>query len=822
MAAAGRCRREAGSAPAGAGRTRRACGLLWAAAAALALAFGLPVTAPAAPQPLHTNRLIHSDDPYLLLHAHNPVDWYPWGPEAIARARKEHKPIFLSIGYSTCYWCHVADRNLFSNPAIAKLMNRWFINVVVDREQRPDIDRIYMLASEIMNGQGGWPNNVFLTPDLKPFFSGSYFPPQSDEFGRPGFPSILRMIHEQWTTDRAAVIAKANRVYAQMKEVNLNGAGVAPAPVRPQHWLAAAERSTQERFDWKYGGIPNGPNKMKFPREPLLHLWFVDATYGRNAEAMKMLRATLDAMAYGGIHDQIGGGFHRYSIDRDWSIPHFEKMLADNAQLLGIYAQAYAVTRDRLYRSVALDTARYLEREMAAPQGGFYIAQDAQIHGVEGGGYVWTRKRIVTALGKTGAARFFQIYGLTRLANPTAEEELNGQEPAALRVRIPIAATLKRAGYKDVTAMLAALAPARAKLLAVRERGPRPTIDRKVVVGLNGLAISAFTLAAGDLNHPRFLTVASRTAARIWKTAYDPHTRTLRHEIYRGRARTPGFLDDYALLGNGFLDLYRATHSPVWLKRARALGDDIIGRFLRADGALATTPFDKDLLIEPRDLGDDNRPSGVTAAVMLLQRLGTLTGEPRYADVAARVVRHISGEVAARPAGWGSLVAFLAEHPLPAAPARAARVAPQTPAAPRVTRRPVFRVPGTADHVRAGAVREVIDGRPEVVVTLHIDPGYHVNANPASFSYLIPTSVRFEGVTPKRVQYPKPVRITPAFARQGLLVYEGVARIRAVFPPGRLDRTVTIRGSVRVQACNDQTCLPPATLPLKVPPAAAP
>lgn len=764
----------------------------------------------------YTNRLIHSNDPYLQMHAHNPVDWYPWGPAAIAKAQRENKPIFVSIGYSTCYWCHVADRTLFSNPAIAKLMNRWFVNIIVDREQRPDIDQIYMLGTEIMNGQGGWPNNVFLTPDLKPFFAGSYFPPQTDEFGHPGFTQILRTIHAEWVHDRGSVRAKANRIYVRMKQVNLAGHGPA-VPVRPRQWLAQAQRSTQARFDWKYGGLPSKHGERKFLRPPLLQLWFTDARLMHDAKAMEMLRRTLDAIVYGGIHDQIGGGFHRYSMDRNWSLPHFEKMLSDNAQLLELYARVYAVTRDPLYRSVALQTARYLERAMAAPGGGFYIAQDAQIHGVEGGGYVWTHGQITAALGPAEAKRFFKIYALTRLPNPTAEEELNGAIPGVLRVRVPIAATLKRAGFHSVATMLAALRPARAKLMAVRERNTRPAVDRKIVVSFNGLAIGAFAHASRLLDRPAYLKVAERAANRIWDTAYHPRTGTLMHEIYRGRAQTQGFLDDYALLGNGFMTLYQVTGQAVWRKRGQQLAQDILSRFLRKDGRLATTASERDLLIPPRDHGDEGYPSGTSGTVMLLQRLGASTGKAHYRKVAARIVSHLSGEVAARPADWGSLVAFLAAHPLPVALMAAA--APPASAAPAA---PTFRVPDSADHVHAHARVVRSNGARAIVVTLRIDPGYHVNANPASYSYLIPTSVHFEGLTPKRILYPKPVRITPAFAKQGLNVYEGVTRIRAQFAPGALRHAQSIRGQVHIQACNDRVCLPPATLPLTVSGAGAP
>ncbi|MHB1238974.1 MAG: DUF255 domain-containing protein [Gammaproteobacteria bacterium] len=788
----------------------------------LTLSLGAPALAATAASghardaPRYTNRLIHSADPYLLLHAHNPVDWYPWGPEAIEKARREHKPIFVSIGYSTCYWCHVAERTLYSDPDIAKLMNRWFINIKVDREQRPDLDQIYMLATEILTSHGGWPNNVFLTPDLKPFFAGSYFPPTDDSFGRPGFPSVLRMVHEQWTDHRKEVLAKANRVYQIMQQVGVPGAS-APAPVRPLAWVQQARRAFETRFDWKYGGLPNGPAQAKFARAPILELWLADARVTRNQKALGMLRGTLDAMALGGIHDALGGGFHRYSTERTWSVPHFEKMLYDNAQLLDVYTRAFQLTGDPLYRAMALDIGGYLQRDMSAPGGGFYTAQDAEVHGAEGSSYVWTRSQIDAALGKTAAKRFFTVYELTPMPDPTREQQLNGLVPGVLRVRLPLAKTLKDAGYPAVMPMLTALRPERDKLFAIRERRAQPFTDRKIVVALNGLAITAYAHAAGVLREPVYLQLASRAATRIWDIAYSPKTRSLKHEIFDGRAHTDAFLDDYALLGNGFLSLYEATHQARWRTHAQTMADIILERFLRPDGGLATVPTEKDLLIPPEDTGDNTYPSGTSATVALLQGLSaSSTGNPRYAEAAAKIIRHVSGQVAKDPGQWGSLVAFLALHPQ----TRAETVAENAPA-PQKAPSKGFHVPDSADHVHASATAGITAGQDEITVTLRIDPGYHVNANPASFDYLVPTAVRFDGLTPSRVVYPNPVRITPAFATEGLNVYEGTAHITSVFPAGTLKPAGTVHGDVRVQACNEQVCLPPATLPLTVPAARA-
>ncbi len=302
-----------------------------------------PTLADAAVPYKYTNKLIDSNDPYLLLHAHNPVDWYPWGPEAFAKARKENKPIFISIGYSTCYWCHVAERTIYSNPDIAKLMNQWFINVKVDSEQRPDLDRIYMLARQIMTGQGGWPNNLFLTPDLKPFYAGSYFPPKDDPRAGPGFPTILASINQGWTSDRAQVLSVAENVMTAMRRVQSAMTTNVSAPIDPGAWMAKARDSLLPHFDPQYGGLGDR-SRTKFPNTPRLALLLSDYQINRTPGSLSAVLGTLDAIAFGGIHDHLAGGFHRYSTEATWSVPHFEKMLYDNAQLLRLYTAAFQIT----------------------------------------------------------------------------------------------------------------------------------------------------------------------------------------------------------------------------------------------------------------------------------------------------------------------------------------------------------------------------------------------------------------------------------------------------------------------------------------------
>ena len=574
----------------------------------------------------YTNRLITSRDPYLLLHAHNPVDWYPWGDEALAEAKRENRPIFISIGYSTCYWCHVAERTIYSNPEIAKLMNQWFVNIKVDREQLPDVDRLYMLATALMTGQGGWPNNVFLTPDLKPFFAGSYFPPDD-------FTSILKKIHQFWTTDPKRMSATADEVFSAMQRSQVQEAGARQKPLTPSAWMAHAETSFMMRLDPQYGGFvsESGP---KFPQEPAIELMLADYSSHHDPRVRQWLISTLDAMAYGGIWDHIGDGFHRYSTEPTWSIPHFEKMLYDNAQLLQIYAEAYRETSLPLYGEVAIGIGDYLGQQMMMPDGGFFTAQDSEVDGVEGASYVWTHKQIESLLGSKDATRFFQVYELTPMPVPPRGQTAGNEEAGVIRVRLQTADALKRAGGKNAPAMLSALAPLRQRLLTARNRRPQPARDEKIVVGLNGLAIGALAESSKILNQPEYVSWARRAAERIWTLAWNPKTGALQHEIFEGRALTLGYLDDYALLGDGFIAMYDVTGEPIWEKRAIVLADSMLKRFGRENGAFVSSE-EHNLLIPVEDTEDDVYPSGTSAAIDLLLRLGRATKDGRCDEALA-------------------------------------------------------------------------------------------------------------------------------------------------------------------------------------------
>jgi uncharacterized protein YyaL (SSP411 family) len=741
----------------------------------------------------HTNRLIDSNNPYLLLHAHNPVDWYPWGPEALEKAKRENKPIFLSIGYSTCYWCHVAERTLFSNPEIAKLMNQWFVSIKVDREERPDLDAVYMLATQLItSGPGGWPNNVFLTPDLKPFYAGGYFPPQDDELGRPGFPSVLTSIHDEWVNSPARIAQRADGVLHVLQQIEQSKAKSVQA-VDPAKWLERTRDSILQRFDAEYGGLGKASRGTKFPQSPVLRLMLTDYERTHNPDTLHFLLVTLDAMAYGGLYDQLGGGFHRYSTERTWSIPHFEKMLYDNAQLLEVYARAWKSTGRPQYKRVALGVRDYLRRQMMSTQGGFYTAEDAAVDGVEGASYVWTRARIESVLGDS-AAEFLHVYALTAMPDPDAVLEPE-TAPGVLRVGNATASG-------TVEQRLATLAAQRRALLQARDARPQPARDEKLLVGLNGLAIEAFALSSRTFRSRADLVDAQRAAERMWTLSWNSKTGRLAHQIFRGRAQGEGFLDDYALLGRGFLALYQAGGGKVWLQRATTLTDALLQRFELDAGAMSTVR-DETLIVAPPEQGDEAYPSGLSASVDLLMQLSRATGRKRYSEAAERAARRAAGP----PEQWPLLVAALnsvkpAAGDAGAASAKAA-AAPGRPSA-------------TSDHVRvSGTVRSTPE-HDDIVVTLDIEAGFHVNANPASFDFLVPTQVAFAGIQPLVVRYPPATALRSSFAPDVLKVYEGQVQAVAQLKKGSLDGLQALQVTVTAQACTDTVCLPPSRIPLTV------
>ncbi|MES2406742.1 MAG: thioredoxin domain-containing protein [Pseudomonadota bacterium] len=744
----------------------------------------------------YTNRLINSHDPYLLLHAHNPVDWYPWGAEALEAAKRENKPIFVSIGYSTCYWCHVAEREIYSNPEIAKLMNQWFINIKVDREQRPDIDRIYMLATQIMTSGGGWPNNVFLTPDLKPFYAGSYFPPEN-QGNLPGFPTVLKSMHHAWMDNHAEVVALADQVYLALQQAE-RGQGTGSVALAPQQWLDKAVAEAANSFDVFDAGF--GSAASKFPQSPLLSMLL--STADRHAKAQGMAIQTLEAMAEGGVMDQLGGGFHRYSIEPSWSIPHFEKMLYDNAQLLGLYAQAYAITKKPIFRQVALRTAHYMTTEMQAPSGGFYSAQDAEVDESEGASYVWTRPQIEALLGTADTQRFLALYQLVPM--PPAPAGHKQPEGDVLRLHRDKAQKLEQ--KNQLAAAIESLRPLRDKLLAARQKRLQPARDEKIVIATNALAIIGFTQAGHWLHHPALTKVALRNANWLWQHAFDAKTGDLKHQFFAGRAAGSGFLDDYALLGQAFLTLYRQTGDAAWLARSRQIADAMLQRFASQDGRFLETQDQHDLLLAPPAEGDPVLPSGQSSSIVLLLELSVATGDERYASAAHGELTSMSAQIAADPFIWGALLAPLNQPQLIAALQEAASSSTAKAATPGF--------PDSADHVRAKASLVPSKTGTELMVSIDIEAGYHINANPASDPNLIPTQFSLPGYPDLKMDYPAAKMFKAPFAPQGIAVYEGHITLR-----GRVSKKpirLPLNATLRIQACNDQVCLAPATVTVPV------
>lgn len=743
----------------------------------------------------YSNRLNHSHDPYLLLHAHNPVDWYPWGAEALQKARRENKPIFLSVGYSTCYWCHVAEQEIYSDPKIANLMNQWFVNIKVDREQRPDVDRVYMLASQIMTGGGGWPNNVFLTPDLKPFFAGSYFPPQ-DQGGQRGFPTILRTLHQAWITDPAQVKSEAERVYVALQQVQRNAEINAGGTAEPKPWLVRAVQESANSFDKTNGGFSGGGGTM-FPQEPMLAMLLAAYSPSHDADTLGMVTATLQAMAEGGVMDQLAGGFHRYSTEATWSIPHFEKMLYDNAQLLGLYSQAYEITRKPLFKQVALRTARYLTAEMRSPKGGFYSAQGSQVNNVEGVSYVWTRREIDAVLGDAGAKRLFTLYALTPMP-----ESFGGQQQSpgsVLRLDRDKAQAL--AAKNQLAAAVDALSPLREKLLAARNKRPQAAHDEKIVTAGNALAILGFLQAGHAFKNPQLTQTAIDTANWEWAHAFDAKTGLLRHQFFQGYAGGGGFLDDYALLGQAFMALHASTNNAVWRTRARQIADAMLTRFARPDGRLVTTADATDLLVAPPAEGDSTQPSGQSAAIALLLQLSADGGGARNASAARRALSPLITQISASPSNWGALLSALNQPKLLAALSHAPP-AKSTPA-----------LPNSANHVQASATLTPSPKGAILTVVINIEKGFHINANPASDPDLAPTRLSINGYPQLKVQYPPSQIFKAPFAVQGLAVYTGKVQLQAHLShwPEK-----AVQANLRVQACNDKFCLTPATIALHV------
>ncbi|MCE9552975.1 MAG: thioredoxin domain-containing protein [Planctomycetes bacterium] len=596
------------------------------------------------------NRLATQSSPYLLQHQNNPVDWFPWGTEALERARKEDKPIFLSIGYSACHWCHVMEHESFENPEIAQLLNDSFVSIKVDREERPDLDHIYMAAVQAITGRGGWPMSVFLTPQGEPFLGGTYWPPTRRQ-GMPGFDEVLRFVVDLWHNRRPDAMENAGQLVDHLRQLSQPSRPLGELSVTT---LTSAAASLERVFDFTYGGFGGAP---KFPHPMDLQLLMRYYRRDPRSGLLDMVRKTLQQMARGGIYDHLGGGFHRYSVDERWLVPHFEKMLYDNALLARTYIDAFRLLGDEEFAATARETLDYLLREMQDKAGGFYSTQDADSEGVEGKFFVWTPDEIRDVLGDEVANEFCWAYDVT--------EAGNFEEQNILNLGKSLVQHAKLRGL-DEAKFVADMAAARAKLLEVRNRRVHPGLDDKVLANWNGLAIDTLAVAAGALDEPRFLEAATHAAEFIWREMYEGRRSRetseiqretsesllesevsrlqLRHSWRQGIARGEAFLDDYASLIRAFVTLYEAGFDERWIDRAIELADMMLKHFADADqgGFFFTADDHEQLIARQKQLTDDAVPSGNGLAAEALLRLGRLTGRQDFLDAAAGTLRATS------------------------------------------------------------------------------------------------------------------------------------------------------------------------------------
>ncbi len=572
----------------------------------------------------HTNRLANETSPYLLQHQHNPVEWYPWGAEAFERARRENKPVVLSVGYSACHWCHVMEHESFEDAETAGLMNEWFVSIKVDREERPDVDAIYMNAVQALTGHGGWPMTVFLTPSGEPFYGGTYFP-NEPRYNMPSFKQVLQAMHDVWINRHDEAIGSAAELTKHLQSsAQMSGGGT----LMPDLLDQAANTITRQ-FDARNGGWSNAP---KFPAPQTID--FLLRTYQRsnNKQALQQAEFTLQQMARGGMYDQLGGGFHRYSVDERWLVPHFEKMLYDNAQLARAYLHAYQITGNVEYRRIVEETLDYVLREMTAPEGGYYSAQDADSEGEEGKFFVWTLDEVRQVLGPD-ASLFAQIYDITARGNWEGHNILHLQRPLEQIARVT-GQPLER--IEDVVAR------GKQKLFDLREGRVKPQRDDKVLTNWNGLMLAAMAEAGRVLDRADYLNSAQRNAEFVLGTLYRDDQ--LHHAYKDGRVRPESFASDYALYAAGLLELYRATWDVRYLETAQKLADYLLEHFWDDEGGglFQTGDEHETLIARPKELFDEAVPSANAVAAQVLQQLGALVGDGRYEEHARRTIELVA------------------------------------------------------------------------------------------------------------------------------------------------------------------------------------
>jgi uncharacterized protein len=804
------------------------------------------------------NRLAGESSPYLLLHAHNPVDWYPWGPEALQKAREENKPIFLSIGYSSCFWCHVMERQVFEHEEIAEYMNEHFINVKVDREERPDLDDIYMLSLQVyqqMAGSaagGGWPLSMFLTPDGLPIAGGTYFPPE-DMPGRVGFPTVMKQIHSVWTDRQEQVEQAAEEISRHVRRLSQPQLDLEP-PELDDRLVQGVIAAVVERYDPEHGGFdfnPDAPDGPKFPVPSKINLMQtqIAARPPQAEQFAEMVDHTLERMAAGGLRDHLGGGFHRYSVDRYWLVPHFEKMLYDNAQLAEAYVDAYRRTNRQSHRQVAESTLDFILREMTGPEGGFYSALDAETDGIEGKYYVWSRDEMKKLLSAGDYRLFADAYGLSR-------DEFF-EHGYVLHHPRPLEAIAEEHGM-PLAELYARLAEMRQKLLEARQKRKPLLKDDKVLTSWNGLMIRAFARAGQTFQRRDYIDAAARAAVFVLATLRDEEGQLLR-TARLGEAKLNGYLDDYAFLVSGLLALHQATGEDKWLVTARRLTDDQIRLFWdeKRHGFFFTAHDHEALLARVKSAYDSVLPSGNTVSVQNLVRLSRLTSEESYRKYAEQTLQAFAPNLKTTPGNLHGMALALQEYlhwygegetdeglqdlftgglatprpepesgnqaPPRTTPDRGADAAP--PAETVVSFQPAEEEAKQHDKITVRGFLSTdklpVGGTCRVAVEIDVAEGWHVNANPARPDFVIPTQLSLQTEQDfelKEIRYPQGKDFRLQGIEEPLSVYEGKVYLTGTLqvPDGlKSDEPIELTLRLRYQACNDTACLRPMQIHLK-------
>ncbi len=721
-------------------------------------------------QPRYINRLILEDSPYLNQHAHNPVDWYPWGAEAFAAAKTQDKPIFLSIGYSTCHWCHVMEEESFDNIAIAQRMNASFINIKVDREQRPEIDALYMTAVQLMTGRGGWPMSSFLTHEGKTFWAGTYLPPTQ-------FERVLIGLDIAWHRDRDAVVKQADEVADIVNKISLSQGQSARIE---GHVVDTAIAQIMQNFDSLQGGFTTAP---KFPNEPTLLLLIDTIKRQGDKTLLAALVTTLDAMAQGGIYDQVGGGFHRYSTDNEWLVPHFEKMLYNQAQLARVYLQAYELTKKPFYARIAEQTLDYVLREMTSAQGGFYSAIDADSEGEEGVFYVWTPAQLTAALSAHDAALVMDLFGVTEQGNFEGNNILHLPDSLSdFSARTNIELSTLSAQLDDILATLR----------TVREQRERPLRDNKIITAWNGMMVTTLTIASELLAMPKYLDAAERCATFLWQA-----NMTSTGEMWRvhmdGSASIPAVQEDYAYLAEAMITLYDATQNPEYLTRAKRLTDDMITQFW--DEATGGFYMDKvstvPTMARMKQSIDGAMPSGNSVAFHALTMLAKRTNIFDY-DTKATMQRSAFGDdIVNNPISYGYFLQALQKQ-----------IAGET---------------GTRQYAAQGAVSirwlaSASQDKVDFSLLITIADGWHINAAEPLDKDLIATQLALSDILSWQlewVSYPDVQIKRLGFSQKPLALYEGEIEITGQLVAAEAPKTSPVFMTLTIQACNEQICLAP-------------